>query len=584
MRTLFQCALFFSLIGASLGTTAIQAQITNPTFAILSLEQYRDYYSFFMLGSRLEWLSRLGHIAALLVAASFTHWAVQSCALDRYLSYSARGERFSWSWRTLSGCAVAAIGLLAQAFGFAILAADLVGHSLSWYHLVLLVFLVTCPLQCIALLNREVPEHRVLMWPLGFLALVALGVSVSLIDVAWQVEGRVFAIPPLVSTYFGPWGVLGWAVLLFGFLGLASGSVLLGLKPRPDCEPSHLSPLDARNLRISSLVSMSLAVFVLASYPLYFVPRYQVSQSLQKILKVETSMVPGRTVVWLDSHDPAHSIPAFETLSTPANLSLVEAWIVSAPSPSALTRPAAKILADQEIWMWRPEAALDWLELHRRRQTYSNLNRAILEVVDRTKPSPKKAKYLDSLLNRDRCAWPGPGSRMELAKQLRRYSRSAEAQKWVAEAGDLGANLLDLSTEVPATGVIRGRLQLDGQALPGAKIALFRGEEAQELLERSRRHVKGEQQLLQQDWIPRHYQYLDLDRLCNLYSVETTDHQGYFRFDDAEVGLYRLAVRLPEPAEFERNTGLISLIDGGDVDLGTLEMNSQGDVLESFPP
>ena len=163
---------------------------------------------------------------------------------------------------------------------------------------------------------------------------------------------------------------------------------------------------------------------------------------------------------------------------------------------------------------------------------------------------------------------------MELAAQLKRYGRNEEAAVWRNSAQQLGGENLHIAEAQTASGTIRGHLLLDGHPLTGVPVALFRGTDKDELLNRTRAHVQSEQKLLEQNWSPTYYQYLDFQKLKNFYAVDITDEQGYFLFEAAETGLFRLAVRLQSKAKLENTGNLINLADGAEIDLGKMELES----------
>ena len=574
MRVCLKTLLYFLLAGLGLGAVAIRAQVTNPTFAVLNLEHYRAYYSFYMLGEALDNFARLGALVTFLVATSFALGLSKELRLTEYLSFSRRGESFSWPWRTHALCSLFVLGLFWQIGSFVAIGSDLISHEFGNFHRLAFSVLVLGPLLALAALERSTDEHRVLKYPLIFLAFSGGLLAYLGWDVAEQLVESHFVIPPLMSTHFGPWGILGWILALALALGLATSGVFLGLKPRSDAEPASLDPLNRKNIVRSVLLLTTLSLTLLASYPVYFVPRFQVGQDLRDVLACHSEEVPGRTVVFLDHHDEPHTIEPFRSWSNRENLSKLRDWIGSAPTPSALTRPAAKILADHALWEWAPTHALDWLEVQRRRQKYSNLNRAFLAAVEQTKPSPGQAKHLDNLLNRDRFAWPGAGSRLELAAQLERYGRSSEAAEWRKSAESLGGNNLTVEAAPTGSGVIHGRLLLDGNPLAGTPVALFRDTDESKLLERTRAHIEGERELLEQSWRPVHYQYLDFERLTNFYAMTRTDENGGFHFAELEDGKFRIAVRLQSPASLaEGDGGLVMLSNSEEKNLGELHLN-----------
>lgn len=572
MRRILKTSAIFAMFGLALSTAAIRAQIANPTYAVLSLQAYRAYYPFYMLGEDLDELARFGVLTALLVVSAWALWAARAVGLGRYIDYSRHGETFSWPWRAVMALAVVVLGGLTQAGIVVSLGADLMSRMPGWPHLALLFLIAFGPALAMLVLDRRIPEHRGLIPSLVLLFITGLSASFFVVDVAGQVGGRDFLISPLVSTYYGPWGMLGWVTGLFGMLGTAVGLMLMGLTPREDAEPDCLSPIPRQRLLAVAGTGSLLGLGLLASYPLYLVPRYQIGQDLREVLDMRMQVVPGRTVVFLDSFSPPHTIEPFASWSTPDNLAKVRAWVVKAPMPSALARPAAQGLGDQALWQWRPDEAMDWLEVQRRGQLFSNLNRVFLQVLQSTKPSAAYSKHLEALTDADRFAWPGPGSRLEIAAQLRRYGRQDEAAGWLAEARELGSDSLPPAPASAPVGSLRGRLLLDGKPLAGVRVALFYGSSVQELLRRSDEHVQGEQQLMRREWRPTYYQYLDLFRLQDFYAVETTDASGQFLFDSVDGGLYRLAVRLPGKAFLKNGGGLVTLDDGGELELGDYDL------------
>ena len=168
MKTLLKSIFCFSLLGLCFGATALRAQITNPTFAILNLEHYRAYYSFYMLGEQLDSFARLGVLAGILVLTSFIISVTDDLGLRKFLSYSKRGERFSWPWRTLSMCSVLVVGLLWQIGMFVAISVDLVNHDLRIMHHLLLAGLSLIPILCLSSLKTSLKEHRLFRWPLAF--------------------------------------------------------------------------------------------------------------------------------------------------------------------------------------------------------------------------------------------------------------------------------------------------------------------------------------------------------------------------------------------------------------------------------
>lgn len=573
MKIVTQCACFFALLGLCLGAPIERAQLANPTYAIVTLEHYQAYFGFAMLGPHLDTLARLGALAAALVCTSFVMWSAGVTGLKRYLAYSQRGERFSPPWKVLGICSTFSLGLIWQFGWSAALWAEMLTHAFGWGHHLLMLALPAVPMFCWARLDVRVPEHRLLRWPLGCLALLGLGLAMQGVQLANQVGLRNFPVPPMVSTHYGPWGMMGWTLGICTCLGLACGVLLLGLAPHPEAEPDSLQPLVKKNFLRAAVLGLVLSVTLLACYPFYLMPRYQVGMSLEDVRQeLRQGELPGRTVVWLDRHDPAHTLQPRQSWATPDNLSSLQDWITTAPTPSALTRPAAKLLGDHALWQWRPQAALDWLEVHRRRQKFSNLNRAFLAVVAESKPDPRTVHHLDALLNRERFAWPGPGSRLELAAQLRRYGRNEEAQLWEDEAGELGADLLPAPPLPQVPGDLSGRLTLQGEPLAGVRIAIFRGQDKSELLARTREHILGEAALVENGLKPQYYQYIDFQRLRNFYSVQTTDSEGRFLFEDAEPGLYRLAVRLSQSHSYGGSSELVQLKEGQSLELPEIKL------------
>lgn len=577
MKLPLKSALLFTLIALCLGATALRSQIVNPTFAILTLEQYRDYYSFYLLNEHLDAFARLGVLAALLLLSAGLLAMARDLRLDHFLHYSRRGERFSWPWQANAFCSVLVLGLIWQFGLLLILCADLVSQDFSGLHLVGLTCLSLVPLLGVPLLSAQVPEHKLLRWPLGGFALTGVLLGSQVLNLARQLDHSQFAIPPLLSTHYGPWGLLALIGLLGCCLGLAVGATLLALQPDPQAEPDSLNPRERRKTLAALALGTTLSLTLLSLYPGYLVPRYQVGQDLRDVLDLVQGRASGRTVIFLDQYDEPHTLEDFDTWSSATNLQALETWMVNSPRPSALTRPAGKILSDTALWNWRPDDALDWLEVHRRRLVYSNLNQAFLQAVEAAKPGPRAMKHLDALLDRDRFAWPGAGSRLKLAQQLRRYGRGEEAEIWEAEAAKLTQNL-QVQKQLPPTGVIRGRLFLDGEPAENLPVALFRGQEAEELLQRTRTHIALEESLHKQHWRPTYYQYVDFQRLTNFYAVDTTDADGFFLFEDVEEGLFRLAVRCPQVATFSDDGGLLELRKDEEVDLGSLQLSSTAEI------
>ena len=104
----------------------------------------------------------------------------------------------------------------------------------------------------------------------------------------------------MLSTHYGPWGILAWATGLGACLGLTVGTVLLGIKPRKDAEPDSLHPLESRNLSKAVALAVGFSLLLLCSYPGYLVPRYQIGQDLREIsFCQQQGESPGRTVVFL---------------------------------------------------------------------------------------------------------------------------------------------------------------------------------------------------------------------------------------------------------------------------------------------
>lgn len=572
MTVLARCVAYSLLLGVCLGTAAIRAQIINPTYAILTLEHYRAYYSFYMLGDRLDDFARLGVLAATLVGIHFLVVTARSLGLAKFVRYSENGERFSWPWQALAFCSTLVLGGLFQAGSLLLIGCDLVNQPLSWYHRLSLACLSPVPVLAGLRLRREVPEHNLLLKPIGLLVLSGLVLAIQFGSTIEQLSHREFLVVPMLSTHYGPWAILLWVVGLALCLGLACGVALLGITPRESAEPDSLEPVERKSFAISLALAAALATGLLSLYPTYLVPRYQIGQDFREILNLEKGRTTGRTVIFLDGLDPPHTVDSAETWSTPENLAKLQEWFITAPIPSALTRPASKILADYSLWSWRPEDALDWLEVHRRRLRYSNLNRAFLVSLSTLKPDPAIVHHLDSLTDADRFAWPGPGSRVELAHLLERYGRDEEADGWSDSARPLGSELLQTPPSPPAGGTVRGRLLLDGEPLAGVRVALFLGENKEELLERTRRHVQSEQDLIEQTWRPTYYQYLDFQKLLNFYAVTTTDAEGRFLFEGVEPGVLRLGVRLPVEAHLVTPSGLLSLPEGAEIDAGTFRL------------
>ncbi len=571
MRLVLGSGGFFALVGLCFSAPLLRLQLTNPTYAILTLEHYRAYYSFYMLGALADRFARLGSVAAALLISYFVLWAANRVGLVRYLRLSARGEQFSWAWRSLAVMTVVCLGLILQAGWLLATATDLAAHNPGPVHLGILVSLALVPALLLAKIQGP-SEHLILRWPLALLVMSGSVTAYYGADLASQLFSHQYLIPPIVSTHYGPWGMLGWLTGLGFFLGLAVGIMLLGITPRPQAEPGAIRPIPARNLALATGLSVLVTVALAASYPFYFVPRYQLGQDLVTLLGLKREEVAGRTVVWLDAHDPPHTLEPFQSFSTPSNLAKVEHWMVSAPIPSALTRPAAKMLGDHSLFQWQPADALDWLEVHRRRLHFSNLNRAFLEVIGSTHPSPRTSQHLEALTDPARFAWPGPGSRLELAAQMRRYGWDERAAQWEASARELGAELLPPVTRPVPEGSLAGRLLLDGKPLAGARIALFRGEDEEELLERTRQHVARERELIDAaNWRPTYYQYMDFQRLADFYAVGVTDAEGYFYLDALDSGLYRLAVRLDSPARAVEPGGL-KVVEAGHQELGEIRL------------
>jgi hypothetical protein len=574
MKVLLRCIAYSLVLGVCLGTAAIRAQIVNPTYAILTLEHYRAYYSFYMLGDKLDDFARLGVLAAALVGVHFLIVTARSLGLAKFVRYSEGGERFSWPWHALAFCSTLVVGELFQVGLLLLVGCDLVNQPLSWYHKMALVGLFAIPFLAGLRLRRAVPEHNLLLKSIGILVLSGLVLAVQCGQILYQLPRTEFLVVPFLSTHYGPWGILLWVIGLALCLGLACGVALLGITPRASAEPDSLDPVERKNFAISLALAVTLATGLLSLYPIYLVPRFQIGQDFRDVLQLEKSQIPGRTVLFLDRFDPPHTLGPSETWSTPDNLAKVQDWFVTAPSPSALTRPASKILADYSLWLWRPEDALDWLEVHRRRLRYSNLNRAFLVSLSTLKPDPTIVHHLDSLLNQERFAWPGPGSRLELAQVLERYGRDGEADNWSDSARPLGGELLETPPTPPSGGAVRGRLLLDGEPLAGVRVALFLGEDREKLLARTRRHVDSEQALIEQSWRPTYYQYLDFRKLLDFYAVGDTDAEGRFLFEGVEPGILRLAVRLPQEAQLTTSTDLVVLDEGVELDIGTFGLTT----------
>lgn len=574
MTVLLRCVAYSLLLGTCLGTAAIRAQIVNPTYAILTLEHYRAYYSFYMLGDKLDDFARLGVLAATLVGIHFLIVTARSLGIAKFIRYSENGERFSWPWQALAFCSTLVLGGLFQAGLILIIGCDMVNQPLSWYHRLSLAGLSVLPLLAGLRLRRDIPEHNLLLKPLTVLVLSGLVLAIQFGSTLEQLSHTEFLVVPMLSTHYGPWGILLWVVGLALCLGLACGVALLGITPRKSAEPDSLEPVERKNFAISLVLAVALATGLLSLYPTFLVPRYQIGQDFREVLKLEKGWSSGRTVVFLDSLDPPHTVGSIETWSTPENLAKLQEWFVTAPTPSALTRPASKILADYSLWSWRPEDALDWLEVHRRRLRYSNLNRAFLVSLSTLKPDPAIVHHLDSLTDGERFAWPGPGSRVELARVLERYGRDQEADGWSDSARILGSDLLESPPTPPLGGTVRGQLVIDGEPLAGVRVALFLGQNREELLERTRQHVESENTLLEQSWRPTYYQYLDFQKLLNFYAVGTTDAEGRFLFEGVEPGVLRLGVRLPQEARLVDAEGLVTLIEGAEIDVGTLRLES----------
>lgn len=574
MMIVLRCILYALVLGVCLGTSAIKAQIVNPTYAILTLEHYRAYFSFYMLGTHLASFARLGVLAGALVGLQFLLSTSSSLGLDRFVRYSANGEQFSWPWRALACCSSFVLGLMFQLGLLLVIACDLMTQALQWYHFALLSGLVLIPILMAAKLDSDVPEHRVLRMSIVGLVLSGILLGTQTADVLVQLPRKSYLVVPLLSTHYGPWGILGWVIGLAACIGVAVGVALLGLTPLKNAEPDTLEPVERKNFATAAALGLGLTIFLLALYPLYFVPRYQIGLDLSKVLNLQRGRVQGRTVVFLDHYDKPHTVPALETLSIPKNLEHLSQWLTTAPAPSALTRPAGKILADQALWQWRPHDALDWLEVHRRRLRFSNLNRAFLVALLRAKPSPKLVHHLDALTNKNRFAWPGPGSRLEISHLLRRYGRIAEAKKWARTAEQLGGEHLPQFSEPQSPSVLQGRLLLDGSPLAGVPVAIFRGDEPEELLQRTRKHIESDARLLEQNWYPTYYQYLDFEKLLNFYAVDKTDALGRFLFEDVEPGLYRVAVRLEHKARLTTSGELVKITPGVNIVLDTLQLET----------
>lgn len=574
MNVLLRCIAYSIVLGVCLGTAAIRAQIVNPTYAILTLDHYRAYYSFYMLGDKLDDFARLGVLAAALVGIHFLIVTARSLGLPKLVRYSEGGERFSWPWQALAFCSTLVVGGLFQVGLLLLVGCDLVNQPLGWYHKTSLVGLIVVPLLAGLRLRRAVPEHKLLLKSIGILVLSGLVLAVQCGQVLYQLPRTDFLVVPFLSTHYGPWGILLWVIGLAFCLGLACGVALLGITPRASAEPDSLNPVERKNFALSLTLALALAIGLLSLYPVYLVPRYQIGQDFRDLLQLEKGTIPGRTVVFLDSFDPPHILGPSETWSTPDNLAKLQDWFVTAPTPSALTRPASKILADYSLWLWRPEDALDWLEVHRRRLRFSNLNRAFLVSLSTLKPDPAIVHHLDSLINQERFAWPGPGSRLELAQVLERYGRVGEAAAWTDSARPLGSELLETPPTPPSAGAVKGRLLLDGKPLAGARVALFLGKDRDELLASTRRHIGSEQALIEQAWRPTYYQYLDFRKLLDFYAVGDTDAQGRFLFEGVEPGILRLAVRLPGEAQLGTSADLVVLDEGAELDVGTFQLRS----------
>jgi hypothetical protein len=575
VNVLIRCIAYSIVLGVCLGTAAIRAQIVNPTYAILTLEHYRAYYSFYMLGGKLDDFACLGVLAAALVGLHFLIVTARSLGLAKFVRYSERGERFSWPWQALAFCSTLVVGGLFQMGLLLVVGCDLVNQPLSWYHKLSLIGLIAVPFLAGLRLRRAVPEHRLLLKSIGILVFSGLVLAVQCGQILYQLPRLELLVIPFLSTHYGPWGILLWVVGLSVCLGLACGVALLGITPREFAEPDSLEPVERKNFAISLVLAVALATGLLSLYPVYLVPRFQIGQDFRDTLQLEKGQIPGRTVVFLDRFDPPHTLGPFETWSTPDNLEELQDWFVTSPTPSALTRPASKILADYSLWLWRPEDALDWLEVHRRRLRYSNLNRAFLVSLSTLKPDPTIVHHLDSLLNPERFAWPGPGSRLELAQVLLRYGRAAEAGSWSDSARALGSELLETPPHPPGGGTVKGRLLLDGKPLSGVRVALFLGENQDELLARTRQHISSEQALIEQTWRPTYYQYLDFQKLLDFYAVGKTDSQGRFLFEGVEPGVLRLAVRLPREAKLSTPADLVVLDEGAELDVGTYRLRTE---------
>ena len=162
MRVVLRCALYALVIGLCLGAGVIRAQIENPTYAVLSLEQYRAYYSFYMLGEGLSRFAGLGVWAAALVGLNFLFSTSRSLGLAKYLRYSEKGESFSWPWRALAFCSTFVLGVMWQAGSLLIVGCDLINRPLGWYHYLLISGLILIPIFGLYRLKAEVEEHRIL--------------------------------------------------------------------------------------------------------------------------------------------------------------------------------------------------------------------------------------------------------------------------------------------------------------------------------------------------------------------------------------------------------------------------------------
>ena len=575
MRTIWNSLLHFCLLGVCFGSIVVSAQIQNPTYAILSLSQYRAYFGFYLQGGQLNDLSRFAVLCGFLILGNFLFTTLSRLGLGKFFWYSARGEVFSWPWRSLCLTSALLLGVFCQLSVLGLVACDLLMNEFGALHHMTLLSLPLVPLIAAVGTQRKVSEHKLLRGVMAFLSLNGFVWLFGSFDIIEQLEGSNFLVPPMLSTHYGPLGLLIWSVAKFACLGLTLGAVFCALEIRPDAEPDSLSPrVKGSGLR-AALIFAALCILLPLAYFVHFVPRYHLGLDLRHLLTIqEQQKVAPRTVVFLDSHDEAHHLEAQMTWSHPGALQSLKDWMMSAPSPSALTRPASKILADEALWRWQPDEALDWLEVHRRRLTHSNLNRAFLQAVELCAPSPERAKHLDALLNEERFAWPGAGSRLELATQLQRYGRDEEALTWNKSAQDLGAENLRPPEVSPSDASLQGRLFLNGVPLEGARIALFHAQEEQELLTKTRSHIASESDLLNQSWTPKHYQYLDFQKLLNFYAVGETDQEGYFLFEDLEPGLYRLAVRLPEHAQLEQQRELITLSSGEERELESYRLKS----------